>query len=87
MHTITKTVKCEAQGSGCMSMRGLGIKQAMKMACEAANTLSKNSLLILAGGGNSLNALGTDCTVQVITESMKNIKYSRKDVRWPKYQN
>ena len=63
-----------------MSIRGAGIKQVLKTACEAANTLNKDSLLILEGGCNSLNTLGTDCTVQAIMESVKNIKYLCKDV-------
>ena len=47
--------------------------------CESTDGMKENGLLILQGG-NSLNALETEDTVNSIMEAVKNIKLKRKDV-------
>ena len=68
---VTKTVKCEDEGSGCLSLRGAGIKQIMNKGFDSTNGMKKNRRLILQGEGNSLNMLGTEETVKSILEAVK----------------
>ena len=74
VRNITNTVKCEAEGSGCDSMRGAGVKQIMEKVVKTSSTLKEDGFLIVEGGGNSLNALGPDQTVECIMEAVKKVK-------------
>ena len=80
VRNLTKTVKCNNEGSGCISLRGAGVKHVLSKACETAVTMREDGLLVLAGGGNSLRALGSEETAHAITASVKKVKEERKDI-------
>ena len=71
---IMKTVKCSEECSGCISLRGTGVKHVVSKACETAATMRENSLLVLVGGGTGLHALGPAETARFITESVRKMK-------------
>ena len=80
LRNISKTVKCEAEGSGCLSMRGSGIKQIFEIAWQTSNTSKKKDGLIVQGRGNSLHALGPSNTVDAIMDTVKKIKNDHKEL-------
>jgi hypothetical protein len=70
---IRNVVKCEEEESGCLSLRGAGIKQVMQQAYRKAEEMGEG-MIIVQGGGNGLGHLGVRENVRVIVEGVKKIK-------------
>ena len=81
VRNVTKLIKCEEEGSGCVSLRGAGVKQIMESVSQNACDMKRNGLLIVQGGGNSLNALGPNETVECIMNTVRETQNKRKDIR------
>ena len=65
-------MKCNQEGSGCISLRGAGVKQGMQKVVETARTMDDNGLLILQGGGNGLHRLkAEECIVDYVKASSR----------------
>ena len=80
VRNTTKIIKCSEEGSGCCTLRGAGIKQVMAKAVESAEQ-SKDGMLVIEGGGNSLRALGVEETVASVINNIKKIKGKNKKLK------
>lgn len=77
---MTKYVKLTGPVSECKSMSGAGINEIVQKARRKVESIEKG-MLVIEGGGNSLNALGVEGTVNAIMKGVKGINEMKKSVR------
>lgn len=66
-------VKCEMEGSGCLSMSGANIGEIKQRVVEEAPKM-RDGLLVIQGGGNGLGKIGEEETVSSVVEAVKAVE-------------
>lgn len=66
-------VKLNSEGSACTSLRGARVEEIKKKVVEEAETL-KDGLLIVQGGGNSLEEVGEEVTVREAVAAVRAVE-------------
>jgi hypothetical protein len=77
---VRNVIKCEEEGSSCLSMRGAGIKQVVEKACMKAEEMGEG-ILVIQGGGNGLTHLGVRENVKVIMDGVNKIREVNRKVK------
>lgn len=77
---VRHIVRCEGEGSACLSMAGAGIKQVMDKAIKKAEEMDEG-VLVIEGGGNSLGWLDDRETAKVIIDGVQTISGRNRKLR------
>lgn len=74
MKNVKSQLGCKAEGSGVESLSGARIGEVRRRVEEKAGEFKEGSLLIIQGGGNDLENVGTEDTVREVVEAVKAVE-------------
>nr|BDT63271.1 MAG: hypothetical protein [Hemigrapsus takanoi nimavirus] len=79
MKNVKSQLGCKAEGSGVESLSGARIGEVKRKVEEKAGEI-KDGLLIIQGGGNNLENIGTEDTVKEVVEAVKAMEGKKVSV-------